>query len=203
MRLNTGQFCTGAWVGISDGGGTGNVTFWNNLVHANTAVGNVLATATKGGGCIENIGSGSTYVTNNTVADNLLTNPGAGAIGGFEIEAAANVYLSNNIFWANDPGTLDVSIPAGSPVLSHNDIGTLSASPDPASSGNLVVDPQFAGGGSYRLMPTSPLLNAGAVTPAGNLPSIDILGHARTFAGTVDLGAYEQADDIFGDRFGG
>jgi len=39
------------------------------------------------------------------------------------------------------------------------------------------------------------------LNPASSLPTIDIEGHARTFNGTVDMGAYERGDEIFSGEF--
>ncbi len=39
-------------------------------------------------------------------------------------------------------------------------------------------------------------------SPLDGLPTIDIRSLARTYNNHVDLGAYEQGDDIFRDGFG-
>jgi hypothetical protein len=131
------------------------------------------------------------YFTNNTVVAN--TTPGA--TGGVDFEGPGNVRISNSIFWGNSGN--DLSIIAAE--MLDNDYGTINVAP--SGSGNVSVDPRFAGAGDYHLLPTSPLLGPGSLTPPGGLPALDIEGHARSYMNTVDLGAYERGDAIFDDGF--
>lgn len=166
---------------------TGDVHVNSNLFVDNTAV-NYLP-----GGEIQGFGSGTVYFTNNTVANNTISAPsGYGGIGIF-----AATTISNNILWGNDVDDLAF----GSATLVANDFGSAVGTPTAASGGNVGVDPQFSATTDYHLLPTSPLLGGGVLAPAGNLPTIDIEGHPRSYNGLVDMGAYERGDEIFGYGF--
>ena len=169
--------------------GTGDLHIDGNLIVGNTANTNVSA----GGG--ENDGTGNTYVTNNTVANNVITGPLLNGYGGLVI-FASNPSISNNIFWGNTH--LDIS--ASSAVLLDNDYATLNGNPT-SNTGSQDVDPQFSNSTDFHLQSTSPLLGAGSLTPPGNLPTIDIEGHPRSYNGDVDMGAYERGDEIFDATF--
>jgi hypothetical protein len=165
-----------------------------NLIVDNTAVNE------PGAGFIINAGSGDALITNNTVAGNVSQRTDAGAIGGFEIGVGTGLTtLSNNIFFGNT--TTDIYLDA-SAVLVDNDYTALSHGPPGAgSSGNVSVDPKFVSATDFHLQASSPLLGAGTLTPAGNLPTIDIEGHPRSYNNLVDMGAYERGDIIFTDSF--
>jgi hypothetical protein len=150
-----------------------------------------------GAGAVRNEGTGSIYVTNNTIVDNVSVNSQAGmAVYGSSVAGTANV--SNNIFWGNSNYDL---ILLSAPVLVDNDYQTSIGAAGPGSSGNLHVDPLFYSSGNFHLQATSPLLGAGTLTPAGNLPTIDIEGNPRSYNGFVDMGAYERGEQIFNDGF--
>jgi hypothetical protein len=84
----------------------------------------------------------------------------------------------------------------------HNDYTSITGTQAPGGGGNFIaVDPKFVSADDFHLRSTSPLLGAGTLTPAGGLPAMDIEGHARSFAGQVDLGAYENIDFIFANGF--
>lgn len=55
----------------------------------------------------------------------------------------------------------------------------------------LHVDPQYVGGGNYRLQAGSPVIDVGAPNPPGGLPEIDAEEHFRSAGVAPDLGAYE------------
>ena len=192
FRDNSGYNFVGVGANITSASSTQALRFDGNLLVRN------IASASDGAGDVGNAGMGNTYVTNNTVSDNQA---GSGQVGGLFVSANYNAGsvaadISNNIFWGNDNFGLGV---IGAPTLVNNDYGMISGTPGAGSSGNLQVNPQFVGGGDYRLSASSPLLAQGDLTPAGNLPTIDLEGHARSFNGTVDMGAYERGDKIFAD----
>jgi len=167
----------------------------NNLIYANTATG---ATGTEAAGAAVQCAGGPIYATNNTIADNILTSPGAGSTGGLRL-LTGPATLSNNIGWGNTTADLDYHvISGGTETLVDSDYGVLAGTP--GGSGNLSVDPRFLGAGDYHLATTSPLLGKGTITPAGGLPTVDLEGTARTYANKVDLGAYER-DEIFANGF--
>ncbi|MCP4903223.1 MAG: hypothetical protein GY906_40190 [bacterium] len=150
----------------------------NNLIAGNSSG------SARGAGLLSCSGE-TTWVTNNTVADNTCP----GCTGGLEVTGAVGANLSNNILWGND--TLDLMFSNSSTRLMHNDIGTYSGNPHPDSTGNLSTDPLFLGGDSYKLQILSPLRDQGTNNPAGGLPETDLDGYSRVQAGQVDIGAYE------------
>jgi hypothetical protein len=141
------------------------------------------------------------HLTNNTVTGNTATNPGAASI--VYIGAGGNVPTdaSNNIFWDNQGGLPDLAFISGAMLLTDNDYQRIDAAPAAGSSGNLSVDPAFAGSADFHLRATSPLLGIGTLTPPGGLTVYDLEGNPRTWNNTVDLGVYERGDGIFADGF--
>jgi hypothetical protein len=177
------------------------IEMWGNLIHNNSSDESGVPVS------VWNFGSGDIFFTNNTVADNLSLSTDSDAQSGanFSNFGTGKTYLANDIFWSNlsegsDP--LDVSL-VGPSELSMNEIGSAIYDTPPTVDGGFVVDPQFVSNTNFRLAPTSPLLQQGTLTPAGGLPSIDLLGNPRTFNNAVDLGAFERNDDIFKDGFDG
>jgi hypothetical protein len=194
IRNNTGGTEAGLLAEISDSAATAAIHVDGNLIVGNVASGNEAA------GLIANNGTGSTYVTNNTVANNT-SNVSPNPVGGLAVygnSVPGSAHVSNNILWGNS-GT-DLYLYLG-PVLVDNDYGTKSGSGGSGSSGDLNLDPQFAAAGDYHLAATSSLLGAGTLTPVGNLPTIDIEGHPRSYNGFVDMGAYERGDVVFANSF--
>jgi len=174
--------------------GSGDMHIDGNLIVGNSAANNVA------GAILNNDGTGTTYVTNNTIADNTITGPTPGAYGGLLV--AGNVgqgtpNVSNNIFWGNT--NTDFSSPYF-PVLVDNDYGSIGGN-HTSNTGWQSIDPQFSGLTDFHLLATSPVLGQGTLTPAGNLPTIDIEGNPRSYNGAVDFGAYERGDYVFKDGF--
>jgi hypothetical protein len=174
--------------------GSGTLQFENNLIVGNSA------DSDDGAGSISDQGTGANVI-NNTFAQNTVTNNPAPQIGGlFFYASSANSpppdTMSNNIFWDNSGSDL-----ATSAVLVDNDFSSDQETMDPTSSGNVYADPRFSSSTDFHLLPTSPLLGQGTLTPTGGLPTIDIEGHPRSYNGQVDLGAYERGDKIFADGF--
>jgi len=182
----------------------GFVFFGNGTVHIdnNLFVGNSAPTSAA---FATSMGDNSTiYITNNTISANTnsTVNSMIVDIGGGGATTLA--YVSNTLSHGNNgPGAYDYYLNGFENVqFTNNDYGSITGAKAPASSGNLInIDPQFVGGGDYHLMPTSPLLRAGIVTPPGGLPATDLEGNPRSVAGKVDLGAYEDIDVIFANDF--
>lgn len=151
----------------------------NNLLAGNASTGG------SGAGYVECSGE-TLWLVNNTVADN---NSSSG-FGGLEVDGGVSAQVTNNILWGND-GFDVVVLGSEDPVLRYNDIGSVSGSAAPGSTGNISQDPQFAGGGDYRLSVFSPAANSGDNNPAGGLPAYDLDGRDRAKDGHVDMGAYE------------
>jgi len=140
------------------------------------------------------------HFTNNTIVGNTATSPGAA--GMIYLGAGANVPMdaSNNILWDNgDVPSLDFI--NGAVLLTDNDYERIDAAFGAGSSGNVSVDPGFAGNGDFHLRSDSTLLGVGTLIPPGGLTMYDLEGRDRTWNGTVDLGVYERGDEIFGDGY--
>jgi hypothetical protein len=172
-------------------GGSGNMHIDGNLIVDNTANSNV------GGGEVDNLGTGSTYITNNTIANNTITGTLFNGYGGLFVYGSTSPNVSNNIFWGNTNLDFDST---SNPVLVDNDYGTIGGNQS-SNTGALNVDPQFSSSSNFHLLPSSPLLGAGTLSPAGGLPTIDVEGHPRSYNGFVDMGAYERGDVIFANNF--
>ena len=169
------------------------LSVWGNLIVHNTGADSPAAAI------VYSTSSGAVYLTANTIADNVLTQTGAGLTGGISV-LGNTTYISNNIVYGSSDNTYDLDA-SGTPVLTDNDIGFSFASADASSSGNMSIVPRFVGNGDYHLRANSTLLGVGTLTPAGDLPTIDLDGHARMFDNAVDLGAYEHGDEVFADGF--
>jgi hypothetical protein len=173
-------------------GGSSAIQFENNLVVGNSA------DTDLGAGEIFNNGGGVNII-NSTFTQNTVTNTPAGTTGGLHVSTSSSTSgtLSNNIIWGNSGYGLKAES-----VLVDNDYGSDFFSPDPTSIGNVSIDPQFSSATDFHLLPTSPLLDMGTLSPAGGLPTIDIEGHSRTSLNNkVDMGAYERGDEIFKDGY--
>jgi hypothetical protein len=131
--------------------------------------------------------------TNNTVTSNESTSYAVTADGGGIWSVA------NNVFWDNEGSDLGLGPYV---FVTNNDIGSYCCNPV-AESGNLSLDPGFVdpGGGDYRPGGSSPLAEAGRNDAPGGLGTYDLRGGFRVVGSTVDIGAYERQDRIFGDGF--
>ena len=165
----------GGLVAVSD---NGFLRVINNLIAGNSSG------SSRGAGLLSCSGE-TIWMTNNTVADNSCTE----CLGGIEVGGSTAPAISNNILWGNDSLDLVFSYPGA--YLRHNDIGNYSGFMDPASPGNLFLDPLFQGAGNYRLQFLSPVLNQGTADLALGLSATDLDGNARVSFGQVDIGAYE------------
>jgi hypothetical protein len=186
-KNHSASFGGGFRIGLHGSGTT--LQFENNLIVGNTADNDI------GGGEIDDDVT-TANIVNNTFAQNTVANSPVSAIGGLSCLGSGAITMSNNIFWGNSGYDLNTAA-----ILVDNDYGRGSVSPNGSSSGNVSVDPQFSSSTDFHLLPTSPLLGLGTLTPTGGLPTIDIEGHPRSYDNLVDLGAYERGDMIFADGF--
>ena len=150
----------------------------NNLIAGNASTGG------HGAGIVGCSGE-AIWLTNNTVADNSCP----ACTGGLEVGGTVPPNISNNILWGNDGA--DLVFDNLSTWMRNNDIGSYIGTPDPGSVGNISMNPQFFGGGNYRLQSSSPAWNTGTNNPSGGLPEYDLDGRTRIQFGQVDMGAYE------------
>jgi hypothetical protein len=193
IRNNIGSGLSGINLAINSATSTANLEFSGNLVVGNSTSGRYAA------GAINNDGMGNTYIVNNTIANNTSGSAmEALAVSANTSGSEPPANLSNNIFWNN--GDFDMAL-YGHPILTDNDYLAFTNSANASSGGNVSVDPQFSSSSDFHLLPTSPVLGAGTLTPAGGLPTIDIEGHPRSYNSLVDMGAYERGDKIFADGY--
>ncbi len=171
-------------------GGTSNDLFLrNNVITGNSADDDFGAGEVIGNTTVSS-------VANNTVTRNTTTF--AGGTGGLYYGGSAvNVYIVNNISWANTH--YGINLGSSHVQLDYNDIGTTGGTAPMSSSGNLSLNPSFidATGGDFHLAGDSPLL--GAVPQA--YKSIDSDGNSSPATGKMDMGAYYET--IFTDGFDG
>ena len=200
-------------------GSTLNFTLVNCLIEANKTIddpqgGNGLGSA---GGWIRSGGAGTiinTNVINNTFVNNISGGTGTSDFSTLAISRISggygNVNVANNIFWGNTDNSgqttyaiglvNDTAFPSNltiynsideddfSPINSNNKINTSNLNP-------LFTD---AGNGDYSLQSNSPAIDTGDNTkiPAGI--NRDLLGNARIFNATVDMGVYEFGSSTLG-----
>lgn len=170
---------------------SGNVTVRNSLFAANTAVEQAAFGLIAHG---DNL-----FVANNTVADNVATNPNSNAAA-VTVSGTAAHWLSNNIIRGNTTGTQPDLHVSFSTRLLFNVVGLIHGNAHPDSTGNLAIDPLFQGAGDYRLRSDSPLVNYGLETPPGGVADYDLDGMDRVIGQRIDIGAYES-DTLFTDGF--
>jgi hypothetical protein len=219
----------GGLIVLASGANGGDVLIDRNVFHHNTntaAIGSSAGLAVSTGGVITvrnnlfanntaNVSSamnlynsaGHAYVTNNTVAYNVLT---AAPVGNASViysgaGAAYAVFVNNIIVFVNSDVGDDIAL-NGRMTLIDNDFGASNGAPDGASIGNVAVDPKFVDGanGNFRLKPGSSLINVGDDTTSsllGGISAYDLDGDTRTVGTAIDLGAYES-DVLFANGFG-
>lgn len=202
LRIDNSVFLSGESDGTdtSAGGlyvsGAGTLRIRNNLFVGNMAEGAPAMSINL---------NGNGYITGNTITGNVVTDASGDAMYVRGASAQTEIWLTNNILWANDADR-DLYLQGEDVIgLTRNDIGSRNTvGLLPGSINNVSVDPQFAPCGflcySKPLKRSSPLVDAGTNTPEGGMPLIDLFGADRTVGPAVDIGAYEL-DILFEDGF--
>lgn len=158
------------------------------------------------------LGSVDVLVANNTIFANTTEDPDTfGAAGGLVAgPPRGELLLANNNLSGNQGADLRVSAWVGTSgyLLYRNNIGERSGIEPHEMVGNLSVEPEFLDCGSacpaWVPVVNSPLVRGGMLPPQGAqwyLTNFDLLGNPRVNAGRVDIGAYENQDGIFSDRY--
>lgn len=109
----------------------------------------------------------------------------------------AHLDVDNNVFWGNPTGLrVEGSIASTNFGLRHNTVTGGGAAPS-VNVGNDSLDPQFvdAAAHDYRLLTTSPAVDAGINPPSGGTPGSDILGGPRVIGSGIDRGPWETGFD--------
>ncbi|GAA1255259.1 hypothetical protein GCM10009609_18170 [Pseudonocardia aurantiaca] len=148
---------------------------WHNCNHL--AISNNLVFDNREGGILIGQGDspndGSVDADGFVVSNNIAVNNGEYGIRESGATGSDNHYINNNVF-ANAVGGMDLQTGVES--------GTIDASPE-------FVDFRPDGTGDYRLLPDSPMIDAGTSEGAFGL---DIVGIPRPRGAAVDIGVYEQ-----------
>mgnify|MGYP001765270690 CR=1 FL=1 len=127
-------------------------------------------------------GANDSDLVNCTVVSNRGNNAG-GVSGGIMV---------NSIVYGN--------LPTNVPNHTNAAFSYSCTTPDPGGTGNVTADPRFvdAGAGNYRLLATSPCINAG--DNGAVLDGADLDGNPRIALGSpfgrVDMGAFEIASQV-------
>lgn len=188
------------------GGGTYQGTLNNCTISGNSA-------SIIGGGCTQNgtlnycivsgnkafNGGGSAYSTLNNciVYGNSASIGGGGAVGSLLNSCTLSSNSANNAGGAYNSTLKNCILYFNTAVINSNyDVCTFTYSctlPNPGGAGNITNDPQFvnAAAGNYRLIQTSPCINAGT-NQAWMIGATDLDGNPRILGERVDMGAYEQ-----------
>ncbi len=178
---------------------SGDVYFLDNAVVDNIGFRSSAALFVQSGHSVDNV----MYVNNNTIAGNADAD--ATALIGLAPVGAGSIAVANNIVWDGSADDVyNISSNAPNLVFAHNDIDGFQT-PPAISVGDINASPQFMapGAGNYRLKGDSPARDAGENSPPGGTRSYDLDGNPRVVFGTVDMGAYEIQNEIFGDDFEG
>jgi hypothetical protein len=128
-------------------------------------------------------------LVNNTIVEHdagvlIIANAGDPAIG----------QVANNIIAFN--ATEGLRIDATGVTNRHNLVfgnGVDNFTPGP---GTVMADPEFFGGPSFHLLPTSPAIDAGDDDVAPADITVDLDGNARIQGAAVDLGAFEELGGV-------
>jgi hypothetical protein len=167
--------------------GTGALAFTNVLISGNTS-------AAYGGGVF--INNAASIFTNATVAGNHAATNGGGMYGD-----GGTVTLNNSIVGSNNTSGASKNIGASGSVYSASysllhgssvagvgvilNAAPLFVAPDTAKAGAPAT------GGSYRLQPVSPVIDAGSNDLSSAATDLD--GNPRVRGCAVDMGAYESS----------
>ena len=209
VRGNHGYSCTGIRVSY------GRPTLVNVVVEGNTAPGgaagllfyhsdvvvrNLLVkdnvTEGKAGGML--FDASSPVLENVTVVGNTAP---AGKGGGLNVSYSSHPKLLNSVVWGNAGeqivfdaqwGGMALTVEATDVEDGQGGILTYGKGPVNWLAGNTSADPEFVGGGDYRLTAGSPCVDSG--TNQGWMTTeTDLDGNARIANALVDMGAYEYA----------
>jgi hypothetical protein len=166
-----------------------NLRIINNLITSQN--GNVGLSAAIAISCYE--GTCGFSIVNNTLSDN---NDGILIIGRDDLGAVMNGDVVNNIIANNETGLYIDSDFTASVTNSYNLVFNNDYNHFFPGLRTIGTNPQFVGGGNYRLLATSPAVNAGNknAVPADIIMDPD--GNARVVGFEVDMGAYELQQSI-------
>ena len=178
-------------------GGGGMLIYHSSCTLRNMLIANNTAFAGEGGGGVFLDGCSPLFENVTFVGNNAATGVG----GAINVSYYSSPMLLNCIAWDNTPEQISFNTAWSgmSITIEFSDIqggyaGIVTRSKGPVywGSGNLQVDPLFAGSGSYRLQDGSPCINTGT-NQSWMATEVDVIGNARIIDGSVDMGPYEGA----------
>jgi hypothetical protein len=146
---------------------------------------------------------------NNTVENNTTDTDGL-VNGGVLIEGSAPVikWVANNNLWGNDGADLLIALPDNY-RLENNNIQFRFGNEPEIDNENISVAPVYVSCGTFCIdrepVFNSPLVDAGLLPSEGmhpwHLPDRDVTARPRIKGPAVDIGAYENQERLFVDRF--
>jgi hypothetical protein len=168
--------------------GTSNLRVINNLVDGQVSVaGHVGAVAI---GISE--GDATFLVANNTVVN---SDHGISISGRDDLGATWSGVVANNVVADINNWGVNINDPLGTVTNEHNIIYDVAGNFFTPGLGTLFLDPQFVGGGDYRLGPGSPARDAGNNGLVQIDITTDLVGMPRIRGNAVDMGAYETVPE--------
>ena len=197
------------WIFFVGTGGGGGIDILNSGIAGGSStltncriVGNVAGDGQSSGFGGGRGGSGGLRLTSAsagllhcTVAENIggsiIGGGGSVGAGGVQVvSSGSSVSIANTILWGNRDAAgagSQIEVVSGNATVSSSDVeGGF------AGAGNIQANPAFrdAASGDYRLIATSPCIDAGDSAMPG-LPALDFEGDPRLVASSVDIGADE------------
>jgi len=197
----TYRSCT--FIGNSASYGGAYHNYRDNTLFLNCLFADNHASATSwrgGGGVLNNYQDGdiSNLLGTRFINCTIANNGSEGDSGAIELRGGGSILsIDNSILWGNyrDGGIQDQYAAVYPNATNRADYTCMQGwTGSFGGVGNFGDDPQFAGPANFRLLETSPCVNAGDNNslPAGT--NVDLDGATRILEGVVDLGAYESTE---------
>ncbi len=139
-------------------------------------------------------GGGGIYISKDGVIENCTVVGNSAQVGGGLWWDTSEAFTVRNLILTQNEAPTNSNWGGGEGTTAHSWFEDCATWPLPRGIGNITNDPQFvnAAAGDYRLLPTSPCINAGT-NQAWMVGATDLDGNPRIARGIVDMGAYEFA----------
>ena len=204
VRNNSGYFGGGAdlyavrgLVRVANSLFVGNAAPTSAFGHLSTVVSNT------------DVGNGTGVIIANStfVNGNCASQGGRGCGIGLALPTGIRADVINSVFWNNAISDLTIEnglTAGGSAFIDYSVVGGITGNLAPTISNPISADPGFvdAAGGDFHLRDSSALINRGlGAPPFYSFNGFDIDGNVRIRSATLDLGAYENQNVVFGNSF--